>query len=82
MASFEPYLLFRIFLVVLFSSYLIYMVFDIIFWFKDLPVLFKKYILISLLSLRFSAVKKELYTILFLSPILTILVWLNLRIVF
>lgn len=82
MASLEPYLLFKIFLFVLFSGYLIYTILDIIFWFRNLSVLSKKYIVRSLLSLRFSAIKTELFIILLLSPILTILLWINLRIVY
>lgn len=82
MMSFEPYFLFRILLMFLFSAYIIYAVLDIVFWFKGLPPLLKKYILRSLVNLRFSTVKAEFFIVFFLSLILIPLLWLNIRIVF
>ena len=80
--SFEPYFLFRILLMFLFSAYIIYAVLDIVFWFKGLPPLFKKYILLSLINLRFSTVKAEFLIVFFLFLILIPLLWLNIRTVF
>jgi|GEM_PF-2055198 hypothetical protein len=82
MDVFEPYFFFRIFLILLFSGYLFYAVLDIVFWYQSLPPLFKKYALLSLVSLRFSAVKKELFMISLLSPVLLLTFLMNLKVIF
>lgn len=82
MDVFEPYFFFRIFLILLFGGYLSYVVLDIVFWYQSLPPLFKKYALLSLVSLRFSSVKKELFMISLLSPFLLLTFLMNLKVIF
>ena len=79
MLNIEPYLFFRVFVFVFLGSYFIYTCFEIIFWYKNLPELPRKYILRSLLTLKFSTFKKELFLIALLFPFVLTIFYLNIK---
>jgi len=80
MLNLEPYLLFRVFVFIFLGSYFIYTCLEIIFWYKNLPRLSRKYILRSLLTLKFSIFKKELLLIVLFIPFLVYVFYLNIKI--
>jgi hypothetical protein len=76
----EPYLLFRLFVFIFLGSYFIYTCLEIVFWYKNLPRLPKKYILRSLFILKFSTFKKELLLIGLLMPFIIYVFYLNIKV--
>ncbi len=62
----EPYFLFRVFLFVLFGGLLVYDLIGIVFWFRDLPRLARRIIILKVLQFRSQKLGWEFAGIFFL----------------
>jgi len=73
MAAFDPYIIFRLTLVLLFSGFILYDLIDSVVWYRQLPRFVQKLILLKLLQLRSRTIKIECALILGLISIQGIL---------
>ena len=62
----DPYLIFRLSIVLLLSGLILYDLIGMIVWYRGLPQFVKKVVLLKLLQIRSRALKVELFLIVFL----------------
>lgn len=60
MGTIEPYLFFRFFLFALFAGFLIYDVIGLVVWYRGLPRLIQRIIVLKVLQVRTGRMKREL----------------------
>ncbi len=73
MTNFEPYFVFRLLMTLFFSAYILYDLIGMVLWYRALPRLVKRMVLLKLLQLRSGRIKFELSIMLVLA---SVQVWL------
>lgn len=69
MSAFDPYFTFRLALTFLMSGYIIYEVIGLVMWYRGLPRLAQRMMLLKLLQFRSSTLKLEFSLMIFLTII-------------
>ncbi len=77
--QFDPYMTFRVGLAILFSGFLIYDMIALMVWYRELPRLMRRMVLLKLLQVRSYSLKLELTLVLALLMVQSILLRILVR---